>query len=798
MSMLVFRCLFFIIALFCFALNVMAVKNQNVVISIVQDGPSEILDKYTYSFKENMSQLAEDSFYTVNFIEYRSETWNDDEIKANLIKANEDLETDFIFLNGFIGAGYAAEKDFKLKKKVISSFVVKTDLIEFPTDRNGNSLKENFAFIKVKQSFEKEAEVFKESLGFNTLHVLTDAKFLKVFVDIEEKAMERNLSGDTYEIYPLEFKDSVEDLILEIDKTNIEAVYLTPLPRLSFEDRKFIIQELNKRKIPTFSGLGIEDLYMGALMTTSPDISDQVARKVALNIHQILILDKSTKDLSLYLPFNEKLSINAKTADDINYYPDFSTELGAELLYKDQIQDPDYSTREDLSLDKTMLLANQANIDLKISKYEVKELRESKNRSLTSLLPQASLDGDYTAIDDDRAGLSAGITPESSTTLGVSVSQMIFDDELITNFRRARKSFQGQEFNFILDSYDTIAAAGSRFLDYISQIELLKIEIENLKLVQENLDLAQNRFEVGNAGREEVFRWQSEKAQSKSSVISQEANLNSSLVALNQVMNEDQFKNWNILDFNDVDVFSYGPLQDRVSSNIKNRKDVEVLKRFLVEKAFVFSPELASFDKQIEAQQLRVNQLKRRFVLPKFFANFGYDRILQSERTGINADLQEDAQENQFTFSITGEYSLFEGGARIFDIKTEIAVLEQLKNQRERSRQFVELETLQAIYDLTESYPRIFLTREATENAKKNLEVISDKYSRGLIDIITLIDAQNEYFTQNLEAAIAKFDYLADMVNLQRAISWFQVINDDKAKQKLIAEFKEFKEEYIK
>ena len=110
----------------------------------------------------------------------------------------------------------------------------------------------------------------------------------------------------------------------------------------------------------------------------------------------------------------------------------------------------------------------------------------------------------------------------------------------------------------------------------------------------------------------------------------------------------------------------------------------------------------------------------------------------------------------------------------------------------------MELETLQAIYDLTESYPRIFLTREATENAKKNLEVISDKYSRGLIDIITLIDAQNEYFTQNLEAAIAKFDYLADMVNLQRAISWFQVINDDKAKQKLIAEFKEFKEEYIK
>jgi len=71
------------------------------------------------------------------------------------------------------------------------------------------------------------------------------------------------------------------------------------------------------------------------------------------------------------------------------------------------------------------------------------------------------------------------------------------------------------------------------------------------------------------------------------------------------------------------------------------------------------------------------------------------------------------------------------------------------------------------------SYPSIGLSRDAARAAQLNLELITDKYIRGTKSIIDLIDAQNQALTSDQQAVNAVYDFLIDMMAVQRSISRF-------------------------
>ena len=72
------------------------------------------------------------------------------------------------------------------------------------------------------------------------------------------------------------------------------------------------------------------------------------------------------------------------------------------------------------------------------------------------------------------------------------------------------------------------------------------------------------------------------------------------------------------------------------------------------------------------------------------------------------------------------------------------------------------------------SFPTIKLQRSAAKNAGQNLRIVQDKYAQGIVNITELLDAQNQGLTSNLNAAAARYTFLIDLVEFQRAISWFE------------------------
>jgi len=55
------------------------------------------------------------------------------------------------------------------------------------------------------------------------------------------------------------------------------------------------------------------------------------------------------------------------------------------------------------------------------------------------------------------------------------------------------------------------------------------------------------------------------------------------------------------------------------------------------------------------------------------------------------------------------------------------------------------------------------------------LELVTDAYSRGAVDIIRLIDAQNAALVASLAEENAVYDFLIDFMNIQRTVGTFDI-----------------------
>jgi outer membrane protein TolC len=118
--------------------------------------------------------------------------------------------------------------------------------------------------------------------------------------------------------------------------------------------------------------------------------------------------------------------------------------------------------------------------------------------------------------------------------------------------------------------------------------------------------------------------------------------------------------------------------------------------------------------------------------------------------------------------------------------------LERLLQTRERARQLIEQQTLLTTAAIDSSQPNIQLRRRAAASARKNLDIIRDKYARGAASIIELLDAQNQTFAQDQAAAVAGYEFLQDLIDFQRSLSWFEKFGSEESRAAWVRRLKAY------
>ena len=729
-------------------------------VAIIRDDDSWYFDAMVTRFIGELMPLAQDS-YLVTFDQSHNAKGNFDAIEGMIDQVMADPKIDLIYTAGVVATEIASSMDAAERgKPVIGGALQMVDLSLMNISKEGTSTIPNYTFITNPQRVGADLGFLKRLVDPKTIHVLIDEPIIERLSILKK--------GTEHFEATLKVKLNVVGSAVTADETlqslppNIEAMYVALQPRMIDSERKKLFIGLAKRGIPTVSMWGRLDVELGAMAGMESDTRSAVARRIALNIHQLLN-DVKTDSLPVYLPLQDRKVINLGTARLTDWSPDYDISFEAEFINTEA-----NIGSLPLTLREAIERSRDQNAAVLIASEDPVIRREELAITRSRLLPSADLISRYggTRYSDI---INPMLTPNYARqgSLGVQLRQLLYSDAILSTWRAQKRAVKSAELDLESRRLDVTFETVGAYLDVLSARALRAIERENLTLTENNLSLAKLRRDIGAAEPSEVFRWERDQARNRAALIERDYLVKNAMIALNQVMGTPREQVWKLEDI-DVANDEFYFLGDRLDDLVENLSEFERFGSFLRQYAVLASPELASFDYGLVGQGILLRQKKRRFYLPEVALSAGADRV-QSRSSFQGRD-----RENQVTLGIELSFPLFTGGERRAEVRKQRAEIRQLSEQREQALQQLELAALSAKNNIGSAHPNIRLNRISLTAAENLYQSVLQKYSLGATDYITLLDAQQALIVQRQQAALAVYQYLLEIHRVQRSIAWFE------------------------
>jgi outer membrane protein len=375
----------------------------------------------------------------------------------------------------------------------------------------------------------------------------------------------------------------------------------------------------------------------------------------------------------------------------------------------------------------------------------------------TSIMPsQGQKINDY-----DRLGIGSG----TQGIISVGMSQMIYNEAFFANHKIQKNLYISQQEQFRGERYQLIVAAGESYINMLVAQDLLVVLLNDLEITKKNLDAAKYRAEIGSSSQQEVLRWETQLYSGEQNIAGQKANILQNRIALNQLRNLPG-EEIEILDQLSIEEDGFIFSSPVVQAVFENDASAMALRDFLVELGLANSPDIASMDAQIAAQdrQMKSNQM---WLIPSFSLIAGFDELfLETEANGLNG----------LDFWFVGgsmSWNIFNGGSNFSKVKQSKIQAISLQSSRKETMSSQEKLIRSGVSVLVADYQKVGLSREQALVATQNYELVFDTYLLGEVDLLDLLDAQEQKFSADYNAIAAFYTFFLDLLNVEEAIGYF-------------------------
>lgn len=785
-----FKAITILLMVFCIVLSASAQKSV-IHVGVILDGPSE---RNVAMHQEFQKQIAEffSSEYDVRFTP--ENTLEGDWIVAGVkaaadrLLANKDIE--FILALGPISSNEIALRQ-NLPKPAIGAIVVDAALQRFPK-KDGASGVKNLNYLDEAYSVTRTIKAFQEVVPFKKLVVFHNPGVLAAIPQLRERAQQEvQALGAQLEFVPVTTSAAAALQALPAD---VDAIYISPLLQISAQEFDVLVAGINQRRLPSFSYLGKTEVEKGVLASYAPtDDMTRRARRVASNMQRIL---RGEEAGSIPVDFSSapQLIINMATARAIGFYPNWKTLTEAVLLNQEEVK-----TGRTLSLASSAREAVRANLELKVAGKEVESGKQEVKKARANLLPQVEVSATGALIKKETAEASFGQQAERQIDGSLKFSQLLYSESAHANLSIQKHLQAAREDDRRSVELDIALEAATAYLNVLRAQALSRIQRGNLKLTVSNLELARLRESVGASGRSDVYRWESEVATSRKNVIGANAQVEVAKIEMNRVLNrplEEPFATEEtaiddpILLTGDKKIFAY----------LDNPRTFGIFRDFMVQEGVNAAPELRQLDAAIAAQRRAKTATSRAFWMPTVALQAKVSNVFS--RRGAGSDgiklppsiplTFPSAQDLNWNVGVQIALPLFTGLHRIAEDQQARVELDRLALEREAAQLAISQRIRSTMHIAGASYAGIEQARAASEAARKNLELVTDAYRSVAVSIITLIDAQNSALISEQAAANAAYDFMLDLMNVERAVGQFHFFRTEPERQAYFNRLEEF------
>ena len=493
---------------------------KSIEFAFIFDGPSDKNNEMLKVFqKEITKSLAPDFKPVFNDKNIFVGDWTEAGVKAASDKAlNSSART--VISTGYMSSVYLD------KKTNTGKFVITIDeygLREFGSNDFFNPLKQYvndfILFKKLVPTQHKTAILLNES-------------FYKMQKDwnsiIKQKFEEKdcNLDFVVMSINEKNYMDTLKNIPSDVD-----SVFVTPLFNLSVEQRKDLYEYLGNKKLPTFSGLGKEDVELGALLGTStPDTDRKIAEAVSFNIHGYLH-GNAVKNQKIDFYDDKVIFYNKDTGSLIGY----SAPL--RLLNNCEIISHKEAPKYDLSYVFNRM--EESNLDIAQKKFLVDAARRATVGAYLRYLPTLRIDLGYQSYNDDYAKSYSNV-PTHVGQFVMAMDQVIYSPDLVTNIIVKHKKLKFDKAEKVLTEQQIGLQLGFLYLDTLMLENVIKVQEERLAETRENLAIAKTRQAKGLCGPEEALRWAGLVSEDEKKLIDMKVQYRNVKVQINKLLFKDQ------------------------------------------------------------------------------------------------------------------------------------------------------------------------------------------------------------------------------------------------------------------
>ncbi len=757
---------------------------------IVIDGPSERNPFFRDLFQGQVTGLLAGR-YDVRFPTDKERTadWSRAGVEAELDRLLADPDVDMLLTLGVIASEAAARRG-ALAKPVVAPFVIDADLQDFPK-RQGASGVRNLSYIGIPSTFARDVEALREVAPFENLAILVNRPYLDALTSLGP-AIETGVRqlGLAATIVPVEA--SAEAALAAIP-AEADAVYVGVLTQFSDTESRRLAAGLIEQGLPSYTAFGEQGVAEGYLVSINPsDFWTRIARRTALNVERIL-LGEEAGTIPYGFERSERLSINMRTARAIGVSPPWAVLTEAVLLDTERVD-----VQREVFLALVAQEAVDRNLDLLASGYFVDAGAQQVRAARSILFPQVGVDATASMIDADRADASFGTQPERAFTGSARLTQLVVAEPAWANLSIEGDLQRSREESREIVRLDVVLDAGRAYLNVLRLKAIERIQQSNLRVTRTNLELAQVRQAVGTASAGEVARWEAQLAAARKAVIDANAERNLVEIELNRILDrplEEPFRSREVEPEN-VDLIGNDP---QLLPYLGDPDSFDLLRDFLAQEALEGSPELRQLDAVIAAQRRELASSKNAFWVPEvaLFASLG---TVFAEGGAGAGDFEIPGASDGFpqrgdvdwSLGLQLSYPLFTGGGRAADQARASFSLDDLTTQRASTAQQVEQRLRSVMHEMGASYAGIGLARDAANASRRNLDLVTDAYRRGLASIVDLLDAQNAALVAELEAANSAYDFLIDVLRAERAIGSYSFFDTAEEREAFFLRLQEY------
>ncbi len=759
-------------------------------IGVILDGPWEGNQTLLGYFKTEIAELTAGEF-AVSFPDDLTLTgdWSMEGIRRAGDRLLNDPRVDQILAIGVLTSHDMALRG-PLSKPVIATFTVDRDIQGFPL-QNGASGVRNLSYLAPPSPVTRDLHAFRELLPFHRLAVLVHRPFLQAIPALTEN-LEREMAAQGVRVVIMPVERSAEEALQALPP-DIDAVYVTPLLRLPPIEFRHLVAGLIEKRLPSFSYFGRGEVQQGILAGAAP-LSDfpRLARRAALHVQRIL-LGEEAGSLPVLFSQEGQLVINMATARAIGFSPGWDLLIEADLLAEEV-----GGAARCLSLRGAVREAAAVNLELAAADRQVAAGLEEIRKARAALFPQLFLSAEGLAIDRGRAEESFGTRAERTLQGSLLLEQSLYSEQRHTRFavEKNRQEARVQEQQQL--RLDIIQQAATAYLNVLRAKTLQAVQKNNLRVTRSNLDLARMRRKVGFSGPAEVYRWESQLAQDRKAVIDADTSRSLAEMALNRILQrpaEEAFITTEV-GLSDPDLLIGDP---RLGSFLENPATFANFRDFMVAEGQAAVPELQRIEAAIAAARRVQKAARRSFWVPELTFQAGLTQILNEEGEGIESPFNgllpvevPEADDTRWNLGINLTLPLFTGGGRRAELGRASEELARLSLERQVLADRIEQRIRSALQQARASHSGIRLSREGAEAARKNLELVTDAYSRGVVAITELLDAQNAALATDQAAANAVYDFFIDLMEVQRSVGGFDFFMSDEEKDRWFERLEDF------